>query len=152
MPDFNLNQLARRELLCGMTVMLVGLGACAEALRYPFGSIARIGPGFLPVTYAAILFILGMAIAITGRQDPDRIDRPAVFPVLTISAALLSWAWLAPRAGFFVATALLVAIAAFAEGRFRPVETLLLSGLTAAVTAVLFVGIFALPLPLWPWS
>ena len=152
MPDRNTPLMARREVLCGLTVSLVGLGAGAEGLHYPFGTLARIGPGFLPVAYAAVLVGLGVAIAISGRGNHTRIERPAFFPVLAISAALLSWAWLAPRAGFVLATAFLVAIAALADGRLRPVETAIAAVLTAAVTAVVFIGVFALPLPVWPWS
>ncbi|MEX5728729.1 hypothetical protein Ga0609869_002082 [Rhodovulum iodosum] len=144
-------RLRRRETLCGIVVAAVAAAAGLEASGYAFGSVDRIGPGFLPVVYAAILGGLGLAIAAVGWHDQSTVERPALRPILVVIGALLSWAWLAPRVGFFAATALLVFIGAFGQGRLRPLETALLAIATAAATSVVFVGIFALPLPVWPW-
>ena len=145
--------LMRREVLCGASVIAVGTAAMAEALGYPFGSVARIGPGFLPVIYAGLLVTLGVVILAAGRGETAGIDRPALRPVIAVSAAFLAWAWLAPRAGLLVATMGLVIMAALSRpGLPRVAEIATIAIGTAAVTGVLFVCVLALPLPLWPWG
>lgn len=144
--------LKRREWLCGVILAAIAFGAGLEASRYDFGSVARMGPGFLPIIYSVFLGVLGLTIVVVGRRDCWTIERPALVPILALTGALLAWTWIAPRHGFFAATAILVAIASLAQGQFRPVEVVLLSLGTATVATVVFVLVFALPLPVWPWS
>lgn len=152
MSDRSAPFLGQRDVLCGLTVSIVGLAACFEAWSYSFGSLARPGPGFLPVSYGMILIALGLAIAYAGRNVQTRVEKPAFVPVFAISGALLTWAWFAPRAGIVLATVLLVVLAALANGRAKPTEIGLIAIFTSAITTAVFVGILGVPLPVWPWS
>jgi hypothetical protein len=58
--------------------VLAAGGYLAEALRYPWGTPARPGPGFFPTMVAALLFAgaLGTGLEALLREQPARVEWP----------------------------------------------------------------------------
>jgi hypothetical protein len=54
-------------------MMLLGVGAAVTGSGYKFGTLARMGPGFMPVVLGVVLAFIGVLIAGTalGSTEPD---------------------------------------------------------------------------------
>jgi Tripartite tricarboxylate transporter TctB family. len=62
---------SRNDLAAG--AIFVGFGAffALEAMNYQFGTLFRMGPGFMPVVLGGVLVALGLAVAIAGFRKSD---------------------------------------------------------------------------------
>src|SRR5260370_13742644 len=73
-------------------MLLLGVGAAVTGSGYKFGSLARMGPGFMPVVLGVVLAFLGVLIAGTAlaSSEPDNSrflpDNPQWFGWLCILA------------------------------------------------------------------
>ena len=59
----------KRDYYAGGLMLLLGVGAAVIGTGYKFGTLARMGPGFMPV-------MLGVVLAFIGR--PDRRHRAGI--------------------------------------------------------------------------
>jgi putative tricarboxylic transport membrane protein len=98
----------------GSAIVLLSfsLAVCFQAARYPFGSISRIGPGFLPF-YASLalaalsLVILLQALLAPGRKEPELISGSRRRNILKVGAVIFSmaaYAFLLDKLGFPITT------------------------------------------------
>ena len=65
-------------------MLLLGVGAAVTGTGYKFGTLARMGPGFMPVVLGVVLAFLGLLIAGTalGSSEPDDKQVPARQPAM----------------------------------------------------------------------
>jgi len=63
----------KRDYYAGGLMLLLGVGAAVTGSGYKFGSLARMGPGFMPVVLGIVLAFIGILIAATalGSSEPD---------------------------------------------------------------------------------
>ena len=63
----------KRDYYAGGLMLLLGVGAAVTGSGYKFGSLARMGPGFMPVVLGVVLAFIGLLIAGTalGSSEPD---------------------------------------------------------------------------------
>ena len=63
----------KRDYYAGGLMLLIGTGAAVTGAGYKFGSLARMGPGFMPVMLGIVLAFLGVLIAGTalGSAESD---------------------------------------------------------------------------------
>ena len=63
----------KRDYYAGGLMVLLGVGAAVTGSGYKFGSLARMGPGFMPVVLGIVLAFIGILIAGTalGSSEPD---------------------------------------------------------------------------------
>jgi len=63
----------KRDYYAGGLMLLIGVGAAVTGTGYKFGTLARMGPGFMPVALGVVLAFLGILIAGTalGSSEPD---------------------------------------------------------------------------------
>jgi hypothetical protein len=63
----------KRDYYAGALMLLLGVGAAVTGSGYKFGSLARMGPGFMPVVLGIVLAFLGILIAGTAlaSSEPD---------------------------------------------------------------------------------
>jgi hypothetical protein len=63
----------KRDYYAGALMLLLGVGAAVTGTGYKFGTLARMGPGFMPVMLGIVLAFLGLLIAGTalGSSEPD---------------------------------------------------------------------------------
>ena len=63
----------KRDYYAGALMLLIGVGAAVTGTGYKFGSLARMGPGFMPVVLGIVLAFIGLLIAGTalGSSEPD---------------------------------------------------------------------------------
>ena len=63
----------KRDYYAGGLMLLLGVGAASMWMGYKFGTLARMGPGFMPVVLGVVLALLGLLIAgvALGSSEPD---------------------------------------------------------------------------------
>ena len=63
----------KRDYYGGGLMVLLGVGAAVTGSGYKFGSLARMGPGFMPVVLGVVLAFIGVLIAGTAlaSSEPD---------------------------------------------------------------------------------
>jgi uncharacterized membrane protein YhdT len=63
----------KRDYYAGGLMLLLGVGAAVTGSGYKFGTLARMGPGFMPVVLGIVLAFIGILIAATalGSSEPD---------------------------------------------------------------------------------
>lgn len=141
--------MVRRDKIAGGILLLIGIAVMAASLQYRLGTLARMGPGMLPVALGALLVLLGILVTLFVRPEPDEAATAFKWrPVVTVLAAVLAFALLVEPAGLVPATAALV----FLSGAADPGHTLkslgfLFLALTVFVWLV-FVRAIGIPLQL----
>ena len=137
-------------------LLVFGLVTFAEATRLRFGSIARPGPGFVPVVLAAAFSLVCVGLLVDARRARDA-DAPPVarlgWPkIVATMAALFVYALVLEPVGFVAATfALLLFFFRMLERR-RWLVALAGSLLTALVTYLVFKVWLNVQLPAGPWG
>jgi hypothetical protein len=133
---------------------LVALGAFAFALASELrvGSAASMGAGYVPRGLALIImaygFALGARAAIAKRTAFPAIE---LRPLLLISASVALFAILLPFAGLALTSFATVVCAGFAAYDVRLRENAAAALVLAGFSAMLFVTVLGLPIPVWPW-
>lgn len=108
-----------------------------------FGTLAVMGPGFLPMVICWLLVALGLVVGLHAlRATNESIAPGKLRPVAVISLAIVGFAYIASGLGFFLAALWLIVVGALADRKFRPVETALLAiGLTVFGALVFILGL-----------
>lgn len=65
----------KRDYYAGGLMLLIGAGAVVTGIGYKFGSLAKMGPGFLPVMLGIVLAFLGILIAGTALASSESDDK-----------------------------------------------------------------------------
>ena len=144
-------------------LVLVGAGAVHVSIGYGIGNSLEPGSGYFPMILGVLLAVLGTAIAVRefrGRREVAVIGRWPVRPLACIIGGLVVFAVLLGGgrslgfrgAGLVPAMFVLVFITGLANQQLSFRENLLLSALLTAISLVIFVALFGLAIPLWPWS
>ncbi len=143
--------------------MLVGLWSVYRSFDYGIGNSLEPGSGYFPLILGLLLTGLALLIAVREFGARYAVPSPGRWPVrqlVCIIGGLLVFSLLLGSgrdfgfrgAGLIPAMFVLIFIAGFANSNIRITENVLLSsGLTLA-SLVIFVALFGLATPLWPWS
>ena len=142
---------ARFDVIGGVALVAVGLAAALIAQDYPFGTLRRMGPGFLPTVLSVLLIVCGIVIAVKRPDAAEAAPPLGARPLLAILGSILAFALLIRPAGLVVATLAAVPVAALAEGKLRPVAILLLAAGMAVMVCFIFVWFLAVPMSLGWW-
>ena len=133
--------------------MFIGLGALGLYLARGLeaGTLAQMGPGFLPRIVCGLLIVLGLVIGIAAlRRDAVPIEPVKLRPVIVITLSIIGFAYAATHLGFVIASLFLVIAGSLADpgGKWR--TTLLLAAGLTAFGAIVFVYGLGVQVPLWP--
>lgn len=143
----------RRDIFAGLFFMAIGLGFFFVSRTYNLGSASRMGPGYFPMLLGAVLTFIGALVSLQGlRQTSDggeNVPLAARSAVIVIGSTLL-FALALSYAGLIAAVVVLVVVASAAVGRQFKWQTFALAAGLAAFSALLFVTLLGLPVPLWP--
>lgn len=150
-----MTRLKRKDALAGLFLVLSAGFFLLAGRRLDFGTFDMMGPGFVPITLAVALLALGLVLiagAVTGDGEGQKIDLPpgVLRAVLVIFAAIVAFVLLLEPAGYVLSVAALIVIAGMASTERRLGEIAIAAVILSAVTAVVFVALLGLPMPLWP--
>jgi hypothetical protein len=145
------NLFRRQNVLGGALLVAFGVLGLVLGASLDMGTPLRMGPGFFPRTLSWLLVALGGVIAAQGivALDAETATRVVWRPLVLITTAVVAFQLLIDRAGLMAATAAVVVLGAVAGRDARPAEVGALAVIMAICTAVLFVHVLNLPLPLW---
>ena len=136
-------------------LLVFGLIALEEASRLRFGSLARPGPGFVPVVLAAGFSLVCAVLLVLARPREDeaapvaRLGWPKIGATMT---ALFVYALVLESVGFVAATFALLLFFFKALERQRWLVALASSLVTALVTYLVFKVWLNVQLPAGPWG
>lgn len=135
-------------------VMFVAFGALAIfiAQDYPFGTAARMGPGYFPTWIGIGLIVLGLMIAATGfKVQGEGIGKFNWKAMVLLAVAFVFFGWAIDHVGFVIAVAVMVALASAAGREFRWKETIVVAIVLIIGCWALFIKGLDLPFPLFWW-
>jgi hypothetical protein len=140
------------DLLAGLVFIAFGGFVLLYGLQYPFGTSARMGPGYYPRVVSIGLMVIG-AILVARSHFIDDEQPEAIFvrPLFVVILATLGFGLLIERAGLIAAAALLIVLARFADEDFRPLEVAALCIVLISFAAAVFWYGLSLPFQLLPF-
>ena len=142
--------LADKDVASGLMFLVIGLAGLGLSFGYEFGQPSHPGPGFFPVLLSALLALIGLAIIATGLLRPlERFPTIVWRPLLLITCAVLVFALRIDRFGLMPTVFIASLVATFAKADFGVVPRLLTAVSLAAFTALLFIALLRMPIPLW---
>lgn len=135
-------------------LMFVAFGALAIfiAQDYPFGTAARMGPGYFPTWIGIGLIVLGAMIALTGfKAHGEGVGKFNWKAMVLLSIAFVFFGWAIDHVGFVLAVAVMVFLASAAGREFRWKESILVAIVLIIGCWALFIKGLDLPFPLFWW-
>lgn len=146
-----MQMLRQRDFWAGFMFVALGVFFVVGARSYNFGSAAKMGPGFFPYVLGLILAGLGvLTLVLSLFRAVDPIPAFVWRPLLTLLLAICLFGFLLPRAGFVIASIVLVVVGSKADVESRWLESVMLGiGLAMFSTLVFHYGL-GLPFRLWP--
>jgi hypothetical protein len=144
---------APKDIFAGLIFIAFGAGAFVYAHDYEIGTPVQMGPGFFPAAVGLVLAVIGIAAIGRGlsRTTADPITPHRLSPLFLIFSGILAFSVLIERAGLFVAAAALIGLACFERLRTKPLEVLIIYGVLTGFSAVVFVLLLGVQLPLFWW-
>jgi hypothetical protein len=121
---------------------------------YSMGTPARMGPGFFPFYLGALLFLIGLGIAINGvrgkEAEGSTVDRFHWRPIFFVLFFVVMFGILLKVIGMLAAGLMLVIGASLGSHEFKLKPVLILGVVLVIFCAFVFVGGLKLPIPLCP--
>ena len=139
-----------RDFLAGLLFLAIGLGAFIVALKYPFGSLDKMGPGYFPRILGLVLAGFGVVTLIRGLRNGEAIaGKWAWFPLLMLTVSLLAFGFLMEHVGLIPALVVMFFAAARAGSEFKFTEVLILTVIMCLAATAIFIWGLKLPYPLF---
>ncbi len=141
----------RQDFYGGLIFLAFGLFGLTFGTGYAFGSISRMGPGYLPVVLSAALGAIGVFVSCRAVVSGDsRIEPCRWRPLVFILGSIMAFAVSISGGGVVLAVILVAFLSAFGNRHVRWAEALLMAAGMAALTVLLFVKLLGLPFSVWP--
>src|ERR1700737_2295599 len=144
----------KRDYYAGGLMVLLGVGAAVTGSGYKFGSLARMGPGFMPVMLGIVLAFLGLLIAGTalGSSEPDDKkflpDHPQWFGWLCIISGPMLFIVLGQFGGMIPAVFACVFVCALGDKTATYKSAAILAAVITVFGVLLFHYLLSIPFPL----
>jgi hypothetical protein len=144
----------KRDYYAGGLMLLLGVGAAVTGSGYRMGSLAKMGPGFLPVVLGVVLAFLGILIAGTalGSSEPDDSkflpENPQWFGWLCILSGPVLFIILGTYGGMIPAIFACVFVCALGDKTATYKSSAVLAGGITVFGVVLFHYLLGIPFPL----
>lgn len=130
----------QRDVVAGAIFIAVALGFGWEATNYPLGRALKMGPGFIPLTLAVVMAVLGILVAAAGLKKNEAAE-PEPVPwkaILLVLAALGAFGFGGPRLGLVPTTFLCSFVIALASTRNGARAALAIAACLSAVAWAVF--------------
>ena len=138
--------------VAGAALVVVGLVAVWQSLQFPFGSLHRPGPAYVPVLLAVLLIVFGLAVAALGGAS-RRLDAigwaewrhaVAIFATCAFAAVALE------RLGYRLTMAALLVFFLGVVERKKPLVVAAVALGFSLISYLVFATWLRVPLPLGP--
>ncbi len=136
--------------MSGSFLLIVGISALYFGKDLNFGSMARMGPGFMPRVVGVCIVVLSALVVLRGLRVTG--EMPPSFqlvPFLSIVLAPVLFAILIKPAGLFITAFAVFSLVRVACTKQFSVEAFLAPFILAVVVCAIFIGLLGQPLPLF---
>lgn len=141
----------RPDLLTAALFIGIGVLGLFISRHLDFGSLGRMGPGFMPRIVCLLLIAVGLLVGIPALRRPAlAIEAVRARPVIVITVAIVGFAYAVTHLGFVAASLWLIIAGSLADPGGRWGTVLLLAGGLTAFGALVFVKGLGVQVPLWP--
>jgi len=142
-----------KDFCAGLMFVAFGGAGMWIGKNYPFGSAARMGPGYFPILISGLLVILGLVILLRGLAVEGRKLANFHFkPLLLVLSSIVLFGSALEKLGLMVSIFILVVLASLGGRQFRSREVFFLAGILAAGSFLVFSYGLGLQIPIWPFS
>jgi len=134
-------------------ILFIAFGGLALWLGrgYAMGTLAKIGPGFLPVLLSIGLLGVGGVLALRAlAMEGPAIEKSQIVPQLFILAAIAVFAFGIERFGLALTVVAVAVTASFARRNMHWLEVIALAIGLAVLCVLLFVQLLGQPFMVWP--
>jgi len=144
----------KRDYYAGGLMLVLGVGAAIIGSGYKVGTLARMGPGFMPVILGSVLAFIGILIAGTAlvSSEPDDgkflPDNPQWFGWLCILGGPVLFIILGEYGGMIPAVFACVFVCALGDKTATYKSSLILAAGVTVFGVVLFHYLLSIPFPL----
>jgi hypothetical protein len=144
----------KRDYYAGALMLVLGVGAAVTGMGYKFGTLARMGPGFMPVVLGVVLAFLGLLIAGTalGSSEDDGKkflpDNPQWFGWLCIIGGPVAFIIVGQYGGMIPAVFACVFVCALGDKTATYKSSLVLAAGVTVFGVLLFHYLLNIPFPL----
>jgi hypothetical protein len=146
--------LAQKDVLAGLFFIGVALLGLWMSRDYQIGTALRMGTGYVPRLLCWVLLGLGVLVLLQGlRAGASEFGPFAEFwwrPFVFVPLSILAFAYSIESLGAIIASALLIAVGAFAGRDMRPLEVVATAVILIALCWFIFIWGLGLPLSAWP--
>lgn len=137
----------------GLLFIVIGALGVYLGRNLAFGSMTRMGPGFLPAVLSWTLIGLGAIILLRGvARAGDAIQPSRWRPQIMIAVAIVLFAQLIERIGLAPTVFVVTIVAALASDEMRWRDTLMVAVGLSVVCTLLFIKVLGLPMIPFAWS
>lgn len=135
-----------QELPGALALLAIAAFFFIGALDLPFGSLRRLGPGYVPLILSIVL--AGMAVMLI-LGEPERLsgERFQLRPVLAVFSAIVVFALTVTELGLLPSVFLATVISATADRQTKPLAILILGIVCTALIWLIFAYALGLPIP-----
>ena len=144
----------KRDYYAGGLMVVIGVGAAMIGTGYKFGTLARMGPGFMPVMLGVVLAFLGILIAGTALMSSEPDDskflpaNPQWFGWLCILGGPVLFIILGQYAGMIPAVFACVFVCALGDKTATYKSSAFLAAGVTVFGVLLFHYLLSIPFPL----
>ena len=143
-----------KDFYAGLFFFFIGVVTVLQARSYSVGTVRNMGAGYFPIILGYLLLMIGGGIALRGiwlKGEGIKIKINSIRPLLMVSGAVLSFAFLLRPCGLILALLALVFMSCMGSREFRLRDGVILFFVLAAIATGLFVYALGLPYHLF-WS
>lgn len=142
-----------RDIVGGLAMVAIGAFMAWYAYNeYDMGRLARMGPGFFPVSLGIILSAIGLLITIPAFFRPGSPIKIEFKTLIAVFLSIVVFAFLLRTAGLIVATMAAVLTSSIADKTITWKGRIILAFGVAGVTWGVFILGLSMIIPVWPWS
>jgi hypothetical protein len=139
-----------QDFWAGILFILAAGAALWVGRDYAFGTLTKMGPGYLPTVLGwALLGIGGVLVLRALTTEGAAIAKSEIKPQLFILAAIVAFALAIERLGLALAVVLVASVASLASPGLRLTETIALAVGVAVLCVLLFVHLLGQPFTVW---
>lgn len=117
------------------------------------GTAGKMGPAYFPTILGSLLALIGATVVIRSFvRVGEAVGKFYIREIILILSAVVLFGALMRGAGLVPAVVVLVVLSAYASPKFKWGSALLLAGGLATFSALIFVKLLGLPMPIFgPW-
>jgi hypothetical protein len=143
----------KKNFLAGVLYVAFGALVAIGAAHYDLGTAQRMGPGYFPLALGLLLMAVGLVVASSALGTAGPRTELGDWPLGTVAVVLLSvvlFGLLLKPLGLLVASVVLILASARAHSAWNWRTSIISAAILVPATAIIFVGLLGLRLPLLP--